>query len=297
MDLAHPLPQGEEVQVFIVETGVALGQPQHKAGQGPENEQGTYRTQGQHGHTELRAGQNHHAEGEQHDIGHSQAHHTQHTLEHRPLEGPLPQGLVAPVPLHQVQQLGAGYLHAAEQHHQQENKAKVQDGLACRRRGEVQAQHAVHGDLEHGQGELGQPQGGQHAQPQTQHQRHQGHQPGLQHQHQGHLPLAKTQQEVSTQLPLAPPQQKAVGVENEAGQHHRHKDGEDADAGLDHLHHGAAVLGQIDHSALALQGVKGVEETHAEGEGEQIHPVVPEGPAHVAKSQLKEHLPSLLPAG
>ena len=84
VDLAHPLPQGEEVQVFIVETGVALGQPQHKAGQRPENEQGTYRTQGQHGHTEHGHGQNHHAEGEQHDIGHPQAHYPQHTLEHRP---------------------------------------------------------------------------------------------------------------------------------------------------------------------------------------------------------------------
>ena len=192
VDPAHPLPQGKEVQVFIVEAGAALGQPQHKAGQRPEDEQGAHRAQGQHGHAKHGHGQNHHAEGEQHGVGHPQAHHAQHALEYRPGERPLAQGLVAPVPLHQVQQLGPGHLQAAEEHDQQEDEAEVQDGLACRRRGEVEAQHALHGDLEHGQGELGQPQRGQHPQPQAQHQRHQGHQPGLQHQHQGHLTLAQT---------------------------------------------------------------------------------------------------------
>ena len=46
-----------------------------------------------------------------------------------------------------------------------------------------------------------------------------------------------------------------------------------------------------------VEDVENVEDAHAKGEGEQIHPVVPKGAADVPQGQLREHLPSLLPVG
>ena len=59
---------------------------------------------------------------------------------------------------------------------------------------------------------------------------------------------------------------------------------------------GLPTLAQIDQRPLILNGVKGVEQAHAEGEGEEVDAVVPEGPAHVAQGQLREHRPSLPPS-
>ena len=149
---------------------------------------------------------------------------------------------------------------------------------------------------EHGQRQGGQPLGGGKAHQQTQDQGDDPHNARLQEQNQRHLALAQAQEQVGAQLPLPAAEQKVVGVENQAGQHHRHKHGK-------HVHHdknrcddGVSVLAEKDHGGLAVQGVEGIEQPHAEGEGEQVDPVVPEGPAHVACGKLTKHLPSLLPA-
>ena len=297
VDLADPLAQGERIQVFEVELGAALDQTEDKAGQGFKHQQGPQGAQAQHG--DAQHGENDrvgHAEDQQNGIGDEQADHPRGELDHRHPQGAQVQLLVSPPALHQVQQLGPGDLEAAEHHHQQEDKAEVHRCPHHSPGGEGQAE-GVHPQGEHGQGEGGQPLGGQQAQPQAQDQGGQADEPGLQKQQPGHLPLAESQKQVGAQLPLPPPEQKAVGIQDQAGQHHRHKDREDVDAGLDDLGHGILALGQIDHGPLAVQGVEGVEETHSKGEGEQVHPVVPEGPAHIAEGQLREHLPSLLPTG
>ena len=170
-----------------------------------------------------------HAEGEQDGVGRCQADHAQHKLDNGGGEGALPQLLVLPRPLDQVNELGPGHLHAAEDHDQKEDQAEVQDGLPRRPGGEGQSQQLGHVQREHGQGESGQAVGGRHPQNQTGGQGDETDNPRLQKQQAGHLALAQPQQQIGAQLPLAPAQEKAVGIQNQAGQHNRHKDRKDID--------------------------------------------------------------------
>lgn len=296
MDLAQPLAQGEDVEIFVVQPRAALDELHHKAGQGPEDQQGARRSQPQHGEAQKgnRNGQRH-AEGEQNGVSGDEADHPQHKLEHRHSQGPGLQHLVFPLPVDQVNELCLGHLHPAEDHHQQEDYAEVQHRLARRPGGKSHSQHVGHVYLEHGQSEGGHPKAGRHPQGQSGGQGDQADEARLQKEQAGHLPLAQAQQQVGAQLPLPAAEEKAVGVEDQAGQHHRHEDGKNVYQRGDGLHDGVAYIVQIDQRPLAVQGVEGVEQADAKGEGEQIHPVVPKGPAHVAQGQLREHRPSLLP--
>ena len=118
VDPAQPLAQGEQVEVCKIKPGVPLGKLHHKAGQGFENQQGPNGAQRQHHHADRQDGDcDSHAKGEQDRVSGRQADHTQHQLDHRHPQGTLAQLLVFPLPLHQVNELGFGHLHAAEQHH------------------------------------------------------------------------------------------------------------------------------------------------------------------------------------
>ena len=237
-----------------------------------------------------------HPEGEQNGVGRRQAHPAQDQLEHRGPEGAGAKLLIFPSSLHQIQQLGSVDLDAAEAHDQQENQAEVEHSAPRRPGGEGQPE-GVHPKGEHGQGEGGQALRGRQSQQQAQGQGGRADQPRLQHQQKGYLPLAQAKKQIGAQLPLPPAHEEPVGVQDQTGQNHRHKDGKDVDAGLDDLGHGILALGQVDHRPLSIQRAEGIEQAHAEGEGKQIHAVVPEGAADVAQGQLTEHLPSLLPAG
>jgi len=297
VDPADPLAQGKEMQVPVVEAGVAPGQPQHKAGQGAKDQQGAHCPQSQH--RDAQEGEHHgegHPEGEQNGVGRRQAHPAQDQLEHRGPEGAGAKLLIFPSSLHQIQQLGSGDLDAAEAHDQQENQAEVEHSAPRRPGGEGQPE-GVHPKGEHGQGEGGQALRGRQSQQQAQGQGGRADQPRLQHQQKGYLPLAQAKKQIGAQLPLPPAHEEPVGVQDQTGQNHRHKDGKDVDAGLDDLGHGILALGQVDHRPLSIQRAEGIEQAHAEGEGKQIHAVVPKGAADVAQGQLTEHLPSLLPAG
>ena len=298
VDLAEPLAQGKDVQVFVIHPRVALDKLHHKAGQGPEDEQGARRTQPQHGETQK--GDRHrqgHAEGEQNGIGPSQTNHAGRQLDHRRHQGPGLEHLVLPLSVNQVDELGAGYPDPAEQHDQQENNTKVEHCLSRRLGGEVHRQQSGYVHLKHGQGEGGHAEAGQHPQSKPGGQGNQAHNARLQEEQAGHLPLAQAKKQIGAQLPLPAAEEKAVGVQNEAGQHHRHKDGKDVDNHHNGVHHRIFALGKVDNGSLALDGVEGIEQAHTEGEGEQVDAVVPEGPAHVAQGQLREHRPSLLPSG
>ena len=82
-----------------------------------------------------------------------------------------------------------------------------------------------------------------------------------------------TKRKLFSKAPAA--EEKAVGVKDQAGQHHRHEDGEDVHDHHDGLHDGVAVFGQVDHGPLTVQGVEGVEQADAEGEGEAGTPRSP----------------------
>ena len=195
-----------------------------------------------------------------------------------------------------VDQLRPGHLHPGQSHHQQEDDAEGEHRLPRCPGGEVHRQHPRHIHFKHGQGEGGHAEAGRHPQGQPGDKGDQADQPRLQKQQAGHLSLAQAQQQVGAQLPLPAAEEKAVGIEDQAGQHHRYENGKNIHQRGDGLHDGVAHIGQIDQRPLILNGVKGVEQAHAEGEGEQIHPIVPEGPAHIAQGQLREHRPSLPPS-
>ena len=296
MDPAEPLAQGEQVQPLEIQPRPPLDEAHHETGQGAEDQQGAQGPQPQHGDAQHRDGhRDGHAEGEQDGVGRPQADRPGRELEHRHPQGTGLELLVFPIHPEQVDEFGPGHLQAAEQHDQQEDQAEIHRSLARRPGGEGQGQHLAQVHLEHGQGEGGQAEGGQRPQGQSRPQGEQTHRPRLQKEHPGHLPVAEAQEQIGAQFPLAPAQEEAVGVQDETGQHRRHKDGEDVDQHHDGLHRRVAVLGQIDHSRLAVQGVEGIEQAHPEGEGEEIHPVVPEGAAHVPDRQLRKHRPSPLP--
>ena len=131
VDPADPLAQGKEMQVPVVEAGVAPSQPQHKAGQGAKDQQGAHCPQSQHGNAQE--GEHHgegHPKGEQNGVGRRKAHPDQ--LEHRGPEGAGAKLLIFPSSLHQVQQLGPGDLDAAEAHDQQEDHTEVEYGARRR---------------------------------------------------------------------------------------------------------------------------------------------------------------------
>ena len=89
MDLADPLPQGKHVQVAEIQPRVALDELHHKAGQGPEDKQGTRRAQPQHGEAQEGDGNGQsHAEDKQDGVGGQQADYPQDKLEHRHPQGP-----------------------------------------------------------------------------------------------------------------------------------------------------------------------------------------------------------------
>lgn len=83
MDLADPLAQGKQIEIFVVEPGPPLDKFQHKAGQGAENEQGAQGTKSQHGDADGQNGYGDgHAEGKQDGIGGGQKYNAQQKLEH-----------------------------------------------------------------------------------------------------------------------------------------------------------------------------------------------------------------------
>ena len=88
MDLADPLAQGKQIEIFVVEPGPPLDKFQHKAGQGAENEQGAQGTKSQHGDADGQNGYGDgHAEGKQDGIGGGQKYNAQQKLEHGHSQG------------------------------------------------------------------------------------------------------------------------------------------------------------------------------------------------------------------
>ena len=134
------------------------------------------------------------------------------------------------------------------------------------------------------------------AQRQTHAQGQQADDQRLQKEQAGDGPRAHAQQQVGAQLLLPAADHKAVGVENEKGQDYRHKHGDD----VDELDNGAGdVVSALEgfHDILGVHGVEHIEDAHAEGEGEEVHRVVPQAALHVLQGQLREHPGRHLPAG
>ena len=143
-----------------------------------------------------------------------------------------------------------------------------------------------HGD------ELGQ----EHPQQQAYAQRKHADEQGLQEQQGAHPSPVQAQQQVGAQLLFPAADHKAVGVEDQKAQHHGYEDGHHVDELKDDADH-ALVGGEEDlHDVLGLHGVEYIKDAHAEREGEKVHRIILQTPAHILEGQLREHRPSHLPA-
>ena len=125
------------------------------------------------------------------------------------------------------------------------------------------------------------PQGNAHAK------RDCGNQQRLQRKNHVHLPRTHTQHLVETKLLLAPAHEEVVRVHHEKAKDHGEKDGKP----IEDLSHLAERLAHVAAEKVALDahGVERIEHGHAQHKREEVHGIVMQELAHVAKGKLSEH--------
>ena len=294
IDIGVELPQDEQIQIFIIELLAGLAQTQQETGQSPEEQQGTQAAQPDHYPEQFVHPQQ--APGQQHGVGHGQQNAAHEKEHHRDAQAAHLQFLIDPPGPQQVDELPPGYGKCVVEHHQQEDGRKGQHRLADSRERDGKGK-VGHGHRKQPRGKEGQGLGEHHTQRQPHRQRRQSNDGGLCQQQPGHLPALHAKHQVGAQLPGPAADQKTGGVQDEEGQYHPHKNRQDADELLNSSHNvGPGVLGQIADHTLGLQSVEHIKQAHAEGHGQEVHPVVPEAAPYILDSQLREHRSGHLPA-
>ena len=187
---------------------------------------------------------------------------------------------------HEVNQLHAAQRKPVEGHHHDEDHAKAPEGEQ-ERVGREEEREVLDRGLEHPRGHKEEHLREERPQSDAHPKRDRSHQQRLQRENRVHLPRAHAQHLIEAKLLLAPAHEEVVRVHHEKAQYHGEKDGDS----VEDLPHLPERLTNIPTKEVPLHadGVERVEHGHAQDEREEVHGVVVQELAHVAKGELSEH--------
>ena len=109
----------------------------------------------------------------------------------------------------------------------------------------------------------------------------------LKRQHGRHLRAAHAQHLVEAEFALAPANEEVVGIHHEETQHQRKKNREPAHDAADGRDNARGIAAQ--KICLVSNGVKRIEDSHAQGDRGKVDGKVAQGLANVAKGKLNDH--------